>query len=119
MSRRGGRLGSLLALPVVTLTVAACSQIGALTPVGGDNITTVRNAVYQVLVEQQVELLVAPKCTVASAGFTCSGTTVDGALIEAAATGTTPFPLTITIAGATVFEGNAVEVLQRGVEEAP
>lgn len=100
------------------LALTACSQISALTPVGGDSITSVRVAVYDVLVEQGVDLLVAPTCSTSAGGFTCSGTTLDGGDIEARAGAKAPYDLVITIEGSTIFEGTANDVLQDAVEVA-
>lgn len=106
----------LLAAAAVMLT--ACSQINALTPVGGDSVTSVRNAVYDVLVADGVDILVAPTCAPSDSGFLCEGTTVDDRPIVARAGAAAPYDLTITIGGETVFEGSAQDVLQRAVEEA-
>jgi len=80
---RHRRLVALVALP---LALGACSQVAALTPVSGGPVTSVRNAVYDVLVEQQVPILVAPQCVAVTTGFSCSGTTQDGQEILANAT---------------------------------
>ena len=106
---------ALVALAAVA-TLSACSQMAALTPVGGDSITTVRNAVYDVLVEQNVDVLLAPQCTTATDGFTCAGTTMDGQDINAVAGATSPYPLTITVGGTEIFRGTAQDVLQVAVE---
>ncbi len=109
-----------LAIAVIA-TVAAltgCSQVAALTPVGGDSITSVRNAVYDVLVDQEVAILVAPQCEIVDSGFSCTGTTVDGAEIRAEAGGTTPYPLTISVGGEQIFSGDAQQVLDEAMLEA-
>jgi hypothetical protein len=98
-------------------TLAGCSQIDALAPVGGDKITSVRNAVYDVLVQQQVEVLVAPTCTTIETGFTCTGSTVNNEKIVAEASGTAPFPLVITVDGVAIFEGSAQDILDEAVLE--
>lgn len=100
------------------LALAGCSQIDALAPVGGDSITSVRNAVYDVLSAEGVEILVAPQCVTEDIQFTCTGSTTDGATITAVAEKTTPYPLTITIGDATIFTGNATDVLEAALREA-
>ena len=102
---------------LAALLLAACSQINALTPVGGDSVTSVRNAVYDVLVADGVEILVAPTCAPSDSGFLCQGTTVDDRPIVARAGAAAPYDLTITIGAETVFEGTAQDVLQQAVEE--
>ena len=108
----------LLAVGLAALTLSACSQISALTPVGGTAITSVRNATYEVLVDQQVSILVAPQCKPSGSGFTCTGSTIEGQEIIAIAEGTDPYPMTITVDDAVIFEGNAQDVLEAAVLEA-
>jgi len=103
---------------VIVLT-AGCSQIGALTPVGGGAITTVRNATYDVLFDQQVPVLVAPVCKPTDSGFTCVGETVDGQQIVTTAKATKPYEMSIAVGGTVVFEGNAQAVLDENVRQAP
>ena len=108
----------LVAACLATLALTACSQVSALTPVGGTAITSVRNASYEVLVDQQVPILEAPQCAPSDLGFSCMGTTLDGAEILVVAQGTSPYPMTISVGGAVVFEGNAQDVLDEAVLEA-
>ena len=98
-------------------TLAGCSQIDALAPVGGDKITSVRNAVYDVLVQQQIEVLVAPTCSTVEAGFTCTGSAVSNEKIVAEASGAAPFALVIKVDGVEIFEGTAQSVLDQAVLE--
>jgi hypothetical protein len=109
-------MGTAVSLAAVALT--ACSQVASLTPVGGSSLTSVRNAANDVLVQQQVPILVAPQCTAVDTGFTCVGSTVDGAEILVTAEGTTPFALSISVGGSVIFEGNATDVLESAVQEA-
>ena len=107
----------LIALGFAALALSACSQVSALTPVGGTAITSVRNATYDVLVDQQVPILQAPQCAPSDSGFTCTGSTVDGAEIVAVAQSTNPYPMTLTVGGEIIFEGNAQDVLDAAVLE--
>lgn len=106
------------AVALASLGLAACSQVASLTPVGGASLTSVRNAANNVLVEQEVPILVAPQCTAVDSGFTCVGSTVDGAEILVTAQGAKPFAMSITVGGAVIFEGNATDVLESAVQEA-
>jgi hypothetical protein len=108
----------ITAVALASLGLAACSQVASLTPVGGSSLTSVRNAANVVLVEQEVPILVAPKCTAVESGFTCLGSTVDGAEILVTAEGAKPFAMSVSVGGSVIFEGNATDVLQSAVEEA-
>lgn len=112
------RTRAAFALIAATLALTACSQVASLTPVGGSSLTSVRNAANDVLVDQGVPILVAPKCTAVDSGFTCIGSTVDGAEILVAAEGAKPFAMSISVGGAVIFEGNATDVLESAVQEA-
>lgn len=112
------RYVAIMAVAVSSLGLAACSQVASLTPVGGASLTSVRNAANNVLVDQQVPILVAPKCTAVDSGFTCVGSTVDGAEILVTAEGAKPFAMSISVGGAVIFEGNATDVLESAVQEA-
>lgn len=111
-------LAQALALPLAALALTACSQVAALTPVSGGPITTVRNAVYDVLVAEDVDILVAPQCTTSSTGFTCTGSTIDGDTILAEADSAAPYAMTITVGSSVIFTGNANDVLTEAVQEA-
>ena len=109
-------------IPIIAAAAAltaGCSQVAALTPVGGGAITTVRNATYDVLFDQQVTILVAPVCEPTDSGFTCTGETIDGQPIVTTAVATKPFEMTISVGGTVIFEGNAQAVLDENVREAP
>ncbi len=97
--------------------LTACSQVSSLTPVGGSSVTTVRNAANNVLFDQAVPILVAPKCAAVDSGFTCTGSTIDGAEILVTAAGTAPYDMTVSVGGSVIFEGNAQAVLDEAVLE--
>lgn len=107
----------LIAVAGVALVLTGCSQVAALTPVGGTAITSVRNATYQVLVQQQVPILVAPQCESATEGFTCEGSTIDGLAITTTASATAPYEMTVTVGDEVVFDGTAQDVLDAAVLE--
>jgi hypothetical protein len=50
-------------------------------------------------------------------GFTCVGSTLDGAEILVTAAGTAPYDMSISVGGAVIFEGNAQAVLDAAVLE--
>lgn len=112
------RLAATAGIALGAALLVGCSQIGALTPVGGTAITSVRNATYDVLVDEGVEILVAPVCEKGAEAFTCTGSTVDGAPIVATGGLTAPYDLRIEVAGQVIFEGNAQDVLADALLEA-
>ena len=112
------RYVTISVMALASLGLTACSQVASLTPVGGASLTSVRNAANSILVEQQVPILVAPKCTAVDTGFTCVGSTVDGEEILVTAEGAKPFAMSISVGGAVIFEGNATDVLESAVQEA-
>ncbi len=99
------------------LMLSACSQVNELTPVSGDTITSVRNATYDVLVEQQVPILEAPVCTVNEAGFTCIGSTVDGTAITSTASASKPIDLVVEVDGQPIYVGTVQDVLDAALLE--
>ena len=110
------RLLSRVAL-AAGLLLTGCSQIDALQPVSGGPITTVRNATYVVLVDQQVPIKVAPICEEAADAFLCIGSTLDGLEITATAKATAPYDLTIEVGGEVIFTGSAEQVLSDALLE--
>jgi hypothetical protein len=112
------RLGLATAIALGSLLLTGCSQIDSLTPVGGAAVTSVRNATYDVLVQEQVSILEAPVCESTDSGFTCTGSTTDGEAIVATAGSTSPYPLTIMIGERVLFDGTATDVLESAVLEA-
>ena len=112
------RYPRLVAFAALPLALGACSQVASLAPVSGGPITSVRIAVYDVLVAQEVPILVAPQCTAVTDGFSCTGTTMDGQEIVATASGVSPYALTITVGGTTIFQGNAKDVLDESAKVA-
>jgi hypothetical protein len=111
------RLTAAAVVAIAALLLTACSQVASLTPVGGSSITSVRNAANDVLIDQDVPILVAPTCSAVDSGFTCVGSTVDGAEILVTAAGTAPYDMTVSVGGSVIFEGNAQAVLDAAVLE--
>jgi len=98
------------------LLLAGCSQIGGLAPVSGNEVSSVRTASIDVLLDKGVAIKVAPVCAESSGAFRCEGTTVDGGAIVVTAPASTPLRMTITVAGAQVFEGSVEDVLTAALE---
>lgn len=109
----------LLIVAAACLSATACSQITNLAPVSGGPLATVRNGVYDVLVANKVDILVAPQCVQEATQFSCAGTTTDGKPIEATATLTTPYSMTVVVGGSVLYEGDVQEALQQAAEESP
>lgn len=91
--------------------ITGCSQIDALAPVGGEAQTTIRNATYDVLLDERVDILVAPTCAKEATQIICRGTTVTGAPIVATGASTKPYTLRVEVDGAVIFDGSATDVL--------
>ena len=109
--------GLILVTTATGLLLSGCSQIASLTPVGGSAVTSVRNATYDVLIDQQVSILVAPVCVEGDSGFTCTGSTMDDREIVTKADLTSPYEMTISIDGEVIFTGTATDVLEAAVLE--
>lgn len=96
--------------------LAGCSQINALTPVSGGPLATVQIAMEDQLLASGVQILVAPVCTQTATQFECIGSTVDGQEISSTATLTTPYEMTITVGGVTLYDGSVQDVLDQAAE---
>lgn len=100
-----------------TILLAGCASVGSqldgLAPVGGGDITTLRIAVIDVLTEQGILMLEVPVCVEEATEFTCAGTAIDGRNIIATAPLTEPLTVTVTVAGEQVFQGVAMDVIDK------
>lgn len=92
------------------------TQVAQFQPVAGDALTGVNNAVNDVLLEQQVELLVVPTCSYVPETYTCLGTTLAGEQIKATAVGSAPEEVSITVAGKQIFSGSIDKVLTKAAQ---
>ncbi len=107
-------------IAIMALAVSGCSQVSALAPVSGDDITALRTAVYDVLLENQVELLVAPQCQESGAGYTCAGTTIDHESISVVAEGgDAALSMTVKVGSRIVYDGDVEDVVQRFADVTP
>lgn len=99
--------GGLLA---AGLLGGCASQIAALAPVGGDNVTAVRNAAIDVVTGSQMLVKDAPRCSEVAQRYACVGTTTDGLpiLVDAPVDGTR---LTVTVGTKVLYAGKVRDVL--------
>ncbi len=108
---------TLLALIVPAL--AGCSQVSALAPVSGDAITTLRIAIDDVLLENDVTILIAPKCTSSSGGTSCTGSTVEGEAITVTSPVTKPQTMTVKVGDTVLYTGDVESIVQKAAEATP
>jgi hypothetical protein len=104
---------------VVVLSGCA-SQIAALAPVGGDEVTAVRFAAIDVLLDKRYGILQAPECTQTGDAVGCAGSLTDGRIISVAAdVGTSPHTMTVLVADTLVYQGEVQKVLDRAARNEP
>ncbi len=108
--RTFARISAAISLAAV---LSSCSQISALAPVSGDQVTGLRTAATDVLLEKGYELLVVPVCTEDGDDYSCTGTTLDNHPISVSASGEDSLQMTVHVGSDVVFEGDVNEVLQR------
>lgn len=104
-------------LALVLSGVSGCaSQLDALAPVGGDDLSMVRTAATTILLANNLEILDAPQCEKSETDITCVGSLFDGSevLIEAPLE---PFgSMTVTVGGSVLFEGDLKKVIEAQAE---
>lgn len=107
------RVGAVIALIVAVTTLAACSQLSALAPVGGNRLAEVRFGAIDVLHERGIDLMTAPACAQTGDGpeISCAGTTADGDDVAVVSDTDDDARLEVSVAGTVVFEGALSEVL--------
>lgn len=103
---------AIVAFTLLGPALAGCaSQIDALAPVSGDDVSAVRTATTDVLLAREADILEAPNCTKSETAITCVGALVDGSAISVDAPLGTPDTMTITVAGETIYSGSIQDVL--------
>lgn len=112
---RALRLGAALA---AVMSLAGCSQVAAIAPVGGDRVSNVRYAALDVLVAEGVELLTAPDCVEKDRSVSCTGSSLDGATITVTSTAADEDHLEIVVGTATLFSGSLSAVINDAVDGA-
>jgi hypothetical protein len=91
------------------------SQISALTPVGGDDIASVRTAAVDVLLAQDVVIIQAPTCTKSDTAITCAGTSTNDVPIdvEAPLAAADTMTMTLTVGDKVLYAGSVQDILDR------
>lgn len=84
----------------VAVALAGCTQIAQLQPVAGGQISAVRTATNNVLVDKDIDIKVAPVCEFEDPKFICLGSTANGKQIKAEAVVLAAFGATETEYGA-------------------
>jgi hypothetical protein len=117
----------------VLIPLAGCSQIAQLQPVAGAEVTAVRIATNDVLVEKNVPIAVAPVCGLEGELYVCKGTARGGLEIRSEAKSLEAFGATTTEYGAyspavvslkvtvgprEIFNGQVETVLAENAQEA-
>lgn len=111
--------GLALGAALVVSGLAGCaSQIDALAPVSGDDVSAVRTATTDVLLARNADILEAPVCAKSETAITCEGTLTNGSTISVDAPLDAPDTMTVTVAGEVVYEGSIQDVLSAAAEGA-
>lgn len=105
----GAAIAALSALGVT----GCASQIDALAPVSGDDVSAVRTATTDVLLAEGLEILVAPVCEKDEVAITCEAKLVDGTQVSTDAPLDGTVTMTVTAAGDVVYDGSVQDVLDR------
>ena len=115
---RHPRIAAGLVLACAAMLTACGSQIDGLAPVGGDDVTGLRNAAIDVLLERRLTVRDAPVCTDTGDGFTCVGSLTDGSAIVVVSPDPDATTMTVSVGGTPIYEGSVQEVLDRaaGIE---
>ncbi|OZE77366.1 hypothetical protein CH305_19370 [Rhodococcus sp. 15-649-2-2] len=92
---------------------AGCSQTAALAPVGGAELGNLRYAVNDVLLEQGIEILVAPVCSGTGADIECAGKTTGNETITGSATSDDASTVEIKVGTNVLYSGSVQDVLDR------
>lgn len=91
---------SIPAVAVFGLVLTGCSQAAQLQPVAGGQISAVRTATNDILIDQEIDIQVAPVCEFSDPKFSCVGSTTDGKKITSEAQVLADFGATKTEYGA-------------------
>jgi hypothetical protein len=120
------RFALILGTVLVVAPAAGCSQVAQFKGVAGGQISAVRAATNDKLVEKAVAVDVAPVCAFEDPYYVCRGTTTDGQAITSKAEVLTEYgaskdqwgayvpadvSLVITVGGSVIFEGKVEDVI--------
>jgi hypothetical protein len=116
----------LLAAALAATATAGCTQVAQLRGVAGAEVSSVRTATNNVLVDEGVAIDVAPVCALEDPVYVCLGSTSDGAEIRSEATVLADYgettdeygayvpadiALVVTVGGTEIFNGKVEDVL--------
>lgn len=111
------RLGRLAVVLGVGLALVGCSQVAAIAPVGGDRVSEVRYAALDILFEKQVDVLIAPVCSMSEdRAVSCDGKAVGGASITVESTSTDQASFSVAVDGTVLYDGSIQQVLDDSLE---
>ena len=117
---------------LLLLGATGCSQVAQLQPVAGAQISAVRTATIDVLVDSKVPIEVAPVCEFVDPTFICQGSTSDGFPSRSEAEVLAPYgettdewgayvpadvSLIVTVGADTVYDGKVEDVLLSNGQE--
>lgn len=109
------RMRQIAASAAAVVLLGGCaSQLAAIAPVGGGDVTALRIATIDVLQDLGVDMMQVPVCVEANEpvdSYVCDGTTADGKAIAVTSHGTTPMMMTIVVDGTQVFSGSVRDVI--------
>lgn len=98
----------------LVMALTGCSQVAAIAPVGGSHQAEVRYAAIDVLVDADIEVMVAPVCESDDAGaITCEGETTDGTVISVVSTAADQTSVEVRVGDDVIYSGSIMEVLNR------
>ncbi len=107
------RLGGAATLMLV-IALTGCSQVAAIAPVGGSHQAEVRYAAIDVLLDADIDVMVAPVCESDDAGeITCEGKTADGSVISVVSTADDQKSVEVTVGDEVIYSGSIMDVLDR------
>ena len=121
-----------LVVALALIPLVGCTQVAQLTQVAGAEVSAVRMATNDVLVDQKVPIVVAPVCSTEGDMYVCKGTARGDreirseATVEAAMGATkteygadTPavISLKVTVGGNEIFKGQVQDVLAENAQE--
>jgi len=112
--RAAKRVASAAVIALSLAAVSGCaSQLDALAPVGGDDLSMVRSASTTILLANNLEILDAPQCEKSETEIACVGSLLDGSEVLVTAP-LDPFgSMTVTVGGSVVFEGDLKKVIEQ------
>lgn len=103
----------LVAGAVLAAALCGCSQVDALAPVGGAGIADMRYAINEVLLEKDVDILVAPVCVGQALGLRCVGETTAQETITATSTSEDESTFELVVGTEILYSGDVQSVLER------